>query len=92
MRKITLILLSLGALLSFSLYWQGPANAQDPQRLEPLSPTEVPEGDACWGWGGWFGKRIAGTYLMWAEWDPVTEPVFPILLTIDADGTMLSTS
>lgn len=90
MRKISLMLLSMGALLALSLFWQGPASAQDPQTLEPLAPTDMP-GDMCWG-NWWFGERIAGTYLMWAEWDPVTEPVFPILLTIDANGTMLSTS
>ena len=75
MRKISLVLLSIGALLALSIYWQGPASAD---RMGPAPP----EG---------FGKKIAGTYLMWGEWVP-TEPVFPILLTINADGTMLSTS
>ena len=91
MRKISLILLSLGALLALSLCWQGAASAQDPQLNTPRAPTDAPGGEMCWG-NWWFNQRIAGTYLMWAEWDPVTEPVFPIILNISADGTMLSTS
>ena len=45
----------------------------------------------CWGdWG--FGKKVAGTYLMWAEWPVETEPAWAILLTIDAEGTFVTTS
>jgi hypothetical protein len=47
MRKISLILLSMGALLAVSLYWQGTATAQDPK-------LDIPGG---------FAKRIAGSYL-----------------------------
>ena len=44
MRKVSLVLLSIGALLALSLYWQGPASAEGTK----LAP---PEG---------FGKKIAG--------------------------------
>ena len=46
MRKISLALLTIGALLAVSLYWQGAASAQE---LKPVTP----EG---------FGKKIAGSW------------------------------
>jgi len=76
MRKVSLVLLSIGALFALSLYWPGPASADGAGGVPP-------EG---------FGKKVAGTYLMWAEWDPETEPVFPLIVNINADGTMVSTS
>ena len=92
MRKISLVLLSIGALLALSIYWQGPATAQDLQIETPGVPLDLPrDTETCWGdW--WFAQKVAGTYLMWAEWDPETEPVFPMILTINAEHTMVSTS
>lgn len=86
MRKITLILLSMGALLSLSLYWQGSASAQDPQINTPLAPTDAPGGDMCWG-NWWFGQRIAGSYLMSFRFPPDHPDPTTGQLTINADGT-----
>ena len=47
MRKISLVVLSIGALLAVSIYWQGPASADGTLGVPP-------EG---------FGKKIAGTWL-----------------------------
>ena len=71
MRKISLILLSMGALLALSLCWQGPASAQE-LNLVP------PEG---------FGKKIAGSYLMSFRFPPDYPNPTTGQLTINVDGT-----
>jgi hypothetical protein len=71
MRKISLILLSMGALLAASLYWQGPASAQVPKLVPP-------EG---------FGKKIAGSYLMSFRFPPDYPNPTTGQLTINMDGT-----
>jgi hypothetical protein len=76
MRKISLILLSMGALLAVSLYWQGPASAQDPPNLDP------PEG---------FGKKIAGSYLN-TYVIPSTGETGTTMTTLEADGTGIVTA
>jgi len=92
MRKISLILLSLGALLSVSLYLQGPATAQDPQMNAPRAPTDAPGGDMCWGdWS--LGRRIAGSYydefMHYPNW-PDEGGAWPGtgVLTFGSDGTL----
>lgn len=92
MRKISLILLSMGALLAVSLFWQGPASAQDPQMNTPLAPTDAPGGDMCWG-NWWLGRRIAGSYydefMHYPNW-PDEAGAWPGtgILTFGADGTL----
>lgn len=69
MRKALLILLSIGALLALQFLWQGPATAQDGQMQTPVLTTESPQGSPDGARPKGFGKKIGGTYLMWAEWD-----------------------
>jgi hypothetical protein len=79
MRKISLILLSVGALCAVSLCWQGLATAEG-TRLDP------PQG---------FGQRIAGVWLAWFEWegyDPAIEPPTAAVLTINDNLEMTGTS
>jgi hypothetical protein len=88
MRKISLVLLSIGAVLALSLYWHGSATAQDPQIEEPNGPV-YPGGDTTTGWGDWwFGQRIAGTWLNTFE-VPGAEPGTTIT-TQNADGTAVT--
>jgi len=77
MRKISLILLSIGALLAVSLYWQGPASA-DPGR-------DAGAGQGIAGvWLGWFE---------WEGYDPPIEPPTAVILTIDPQArTITATS
>jgi hypothetical protein len=84
MRKISLVLLSMGALLALSFIWQGPASAQDPKLVPP-------EG---------FGKRIAGISLSNWSLDEVNgEPLPPeywiwgaSTCTFTSDGTATITN
>jgi len=77
MRKISLVLLSIGALLALSIYWQGPASA------DGISPAP-PEG---------FGKKIAGSwydeFMHYPNW-PDEDGAWPGtgVLTLGADGTL----
>jgi len=92
MRKISLVLLSIGAVLALSIYWQGPATAQDTQMEGPAGPV-YPGGDPTTGWGNWwFGQRIAGTYLCYFEWeDNPYDPATPMIITIDPHGEIVGT-
>jgi len=71
MRKVSLVLLSIGALLALSLCWQGPASAEGPK----LAP---PEG---------FGKKVAGSYLIVFLFPPDNPDPTTGQLTINVDGT-----
>ena len=77
MRKISLVLLSIGALLALSIYWQGPASADGPLGAPPDG----------------FGKKVAGVSLSWGtltEFNgyPVDPPVpWSCIATLSADGT-----
>ncbi len=78
MRKISLVLLSIGALLALSIYWQGPASA------DGIS-SAPPDG---------FGKKIAGTwYDEFMHYPDPGEP-WPGkgLVTFGADGTVTFSS
>jgi hypothetical protein len=74
MRKISLILLSLGVLLALSLCWQGAATAQAPKLVPP-------EG---------FGKQIAGSWYDEFMHYPDGGDPWPGkgILTFGADGTL----
>jgi len=93
MRKISLILLSVGAVLTLSLYWQGPATAQDPQIEEPAGPV-YPPGDTATCWGDWWiGRKIGGSwydeFMHYPNW-PDQDGAWPGtgVLTLGADGTV----
>jgi hypothetical protein len=91
MRKISLILLSMGALLALSFVWQGPASAQNPQMNAPIAPTDLPGDSACWGWGDYlFGQRIAGSYLNTFA-IPSSGATGTTMTTLAADGTGIVT-
>lgn len=92
MRKISLILLSIGALLALSFYWQGSVVAQDAQTEVAVGRTDLP-GESPEDWGNWFfGQRVAGVSLSWWFVDELGGlPVDPIwghsTVTLNADGT-----
>jgi len=87
MRKISLVVLSIGALFALSLYWQGPATAQDLQMQEAAGPV-YPGGDTdtCW-WSWGFGKKVAGSYLIVFPFPPDNPDPTTGQLTINVDGT-----
>ena len=94
MRKISLVLLSIGALLALSFYWQGPATAQDPQ----TERLPGPPGDPTSGWGDWWiGQRIAGSwydeFMHYPNW-PDEDGAWPGtgIVTFGADGTVTFSS
>ncbi len=84
MRKISLALLTIGALLAVSLYWQGPASAQ----VTKLVPA------------GGFGKKVAGISLSnWTLEEVNGEPLPEEFwlrgtsgATFTSDGTAMITS
>jgi hypothetical protein len=97
MRKISLLLLSIGALLALSFYWQGPVIAQDRQTETPAPPADLP-GDNPEDWGNWlFAQKVAGTSLSYGTVDEVGgQPIEPVwwtnTVTLHADGTGLLSS
>jgi hypothetical protein len=88
MRKISLILLSMGALLALSFSWHGPASAQDAQMQLPAAPTGLPEDMSLWDWT--LGCRIAGSYYDEFMHYPDGGDPWPGtgVLTFGADGTL----
>lgn len=90
MRRISPVLLTVAALLALSFSWQEPASAQMPKMEAPAEQLDPSWGSAQASRDG-LGKKIAGTYLAQFEF-PVTEPPAPMIVTIDAGGTMVSTS
>lgn len=89
MRKISLLVLSIGALLALSFYWQGPATARDVQTTTASSPSDLPGENPEDCWGNWFfGLRIAGGW-----YDEIMHPGTPpwpgtAVVTFGADGSL----